>query len=46
LGNSCESKITLKVVETNPKFVGRWMALIDPKVTEELALKQGEELCQ
>jgi len=47
MGNSGESKIKLKVVESNPKFVGGGTALIDPKVMEELALmKQGEELCQ
>jgi|GEM_PF-6127954 len=47
MGNRGESKINLKVVETNPKIVGRGMTLIDPKVMEELALmKQGEELCQ
>jgi hypothetical protein len=46
-GERGESKIKLKVVDTNPKFVGRGMALIDLKVTEELVLmKQGEELCQ
>jgi len=47
MGNSGESNIKLKVIQTNPKIVGRGVALIDPKVMEELALmKQGEDLCQ
>ena len=36
------NSITLKVAETNPKFVGRGMALIDPKVMEELELSTGD----
>lgn len=35
-------KITLKVAETNPKLVGRGMALIDPKVMEEMGLSTGD----
>jgi transitional endoplasmic reticulum ATPase len=42
MANTDDSKITLKVAETNPKFVGRGMALIDPKVMEELALSTGD----
>ena len=42
MGNSDDSQITLKVSETNPKFVGRGMALIDPKVMEELDLTTGD----
>lgn len=37
-------RITLKVAETNPKFVGRGMALVDPKVVEELGLSAGDVL--
>lgn len=37
-------RITLKVAETNPKFVGRGMALVDPKVMEELSLSTGDVL--
>lgn len=35
-------RFILKVAETNPKFVGRGLALIDPKVTEELNLSAGD----
>ncbi|HXG05839.1 MAG TPA: CDC48 family AAA ATPase [Nitrososphaera sp.] len=35
-------RVTLKVAETYPKFVGRGMALIDPKVMEELGLSTGD----
>lgn len=34
--------ITLKVAETNSKFVGRGVALVDPKVMEELNLSTGD----
>src|ERR671923_496439 len=34
--------LTLRVAETNPKFVGRGIALIDPKVMEELKLATGD----
>ncbi len=37
-----DNKITLKVAETNPKFVGRGMALVDPKVMEEIGLSAGD----
>lgn len=37
-----DARVTLKVAETNPKFVGRGMALIDPKVMEELGLSTGD----
>ena len=32
------NNITLRIAETNPKFVGRGIALIDPKVMQELSL--------
>ena len=37
-----DNRITLKVAETNPKFVGKGMALVDPKVMEELDLSTGD----
>ena len=37
-----EDKIMLKVAETNPKFVGRGMALMDPKVMEMMGLSTGD----
>ncbi|AFU57477.1 AAA family ATPase, CDC48 subfamily [Candidatus Nitrososphaera gargensis Ga9.2] len=37
-----DAKVTLKVAETNPKFVGRGMALIDPRVMEEMGLSTGD----
>jgi len=40
--NSDDNQTTLKVSETNPKLVGRGMALIDPKVMEELDLSTGD----
>ncbi|MDQ5842203.1 MAG: CDC48 family AAA ATPase, partial [Thermoproteota archaeon] len=36
------SKVSLKVAETDPKFVGRGMALVDPKVMEEMDLSTGD----
>ena len=33
---------TLKVAETRPKFVGRGIALVDPKVMEEMKLTTGD----
>ncbi|MDQ3854357.1 MAG: hypothetical protein M3299_16190 [Thermoproteota archaeon] len=36
------NKIRLKVAETNPKFVGRGVALVDPKVMEEMGLSTGD----
>jgi len=38
------NKVSLKVAETNPKFVGRGMGLIDPKVMEEMDLSTGDVL--
>jgi transitional endoplasmic reticulum ATPase len=35
-------KVTLKVAETDPRLVGRGMAIIDPKVREELELSTGD----
>jgi transitional endoplasmic reticulum ATPase len=37
-----DNKVSLKVAETNPKFVGRGMALVDPKVMEEMDLSTGD----
>jgi hypothetical protein len=34
MASNVNGQIILKVAETNPKFVGRGMALIDPKVIE------------
>jgi transitional endoplasmic reticulum ATPase len=34
--------VSLKVTETNPKFVGKGMALIDPVVMEEMQLTTGD----
>src|ERR671918_497925 len=42
--NNNNNKISLKVAETNPKFVGRGMALVDPKVMEEMDLSTGDVL--
>jgi transitional endoplasmic reticulum ATPase len=39
---SKRDSVTLKVAETNPKLVGRGMALVDPKVMEELHLSTGD----
>ncbi len=40
--NNNNTKVTLKVAETSPKFVGRGMALVDPKVMEKLGLSTGD----
>ena len=40
--NKNNNKVSLKVAETNPKFVGRGMALVDPKVMEEMDLSTGD----
>ncbi|HJU34028.1 MAG TPA: CDC48 family AAA ATPase [Nitrososphaera sp.] len=40
--NNDNNKVSLRVAETNPKFVGRGMALVDPKVMEELDLSTGD----
>jgi transitional endoplasmic reticulum ATPase len=42
--NNNNDKVTLRVAETNPKFVGRGMALVDPKVMEDLGLSTGDVL--
>ena len=42
MASNVDGQITLKVAETNPKLVGRGMALIDPKVMEELDLTTGD----
>jgi transitional endoplasmic reticulum ATPase len=42
--NKNNNKVSLKVAETNPKFVGRGMALVDPKVMEEMDLSTGDVL--
>jgi transitional endoplasmic reticulum ATPase len=39
-GNS--SHVSLRVSETDPKFVGRGIALVDPKVMIELSLNTGD----
>jgi transitional endoplasmic reticulum ATPase len=41
-GGNNNNRITLKVAETNPKFVGRGMALVDPRVMEEMGLSAGD----
>ncbi|MFL6475380.1 MAG: CDC48 family AAA ATPase [Nitrososphaera sp.] len=40
--NHGDNKVSLKVAETNPKFVGRGMALVDPKVMDEMELSTGD----
>ena len=42
MGKGNDNQVTLKVAETNPRLVGRGMALIDPKVMEELDLSTGD----
>ena len=37
-----DSFVSLKVSETNAKFVGKGMALIDPAVVEEMKLTTGD----
>ena len=34
--------MTLRIAETNPKFVGRGVALMDPKVIDYLHLSTGD----
>jgi transitional endoplasmic reticulum ATPase len=41
-GNNNNNRITLRVAETNPKFVGKGMALVDPRVMEEMGLSAGD----
>ncbi len=40
--NSQLDKISLRVAETDPKFVGKGIAVIDPKVMEDLNLGTGD----
>jgi transitional endoplasmic reticulum ATPase len=42
--NNNNNKVSLRVAETNSKFVGRGMALVDPKVMEEMDLSTGDVL--
>jgi transitional endoplasmic reticulum ATPase len=42
MGKGNDNLVSLKVAETNPRLVGRGMALIDPKVMEELELSTGD----
>jgi transitional endoplasmic reticulum ATPase len=42
--NSDNNKGSLRVAETNSKFVGRGMALVDPKVMEDMDLSTGDVL--
>jgi transitional endoplasmic reticulum ATPase len=44
INNNSNNKVSLKVAETNPKFVGRGMALVDPKVMEEMDISTGDVL--
>lgn len=43
-GGKTADRMALKVAETNPKFVGKGLALVDPKVMEELGLSTGDVL--
>jgi transitional endoplasmic reticulum ATPase len=38
------SRVTLRVAETSPKFVGRGIALLDPQVMEDLRLTTGDTI--
>ena len=40
-GNRDQSK-SLKIAETNSKFVGKGMALVDPKIMELMSLTPGD----
>jgi transitional endoplasmic reticulum ATPase len=42
--NSKGPQISFRVAETDPKFVGRGIALVDPKVIKDLVLSTGDEL--
>src|SRR5215216_106488 len=42
--NNNNNRVSLRVAETNSKFVGRGMALVDPKVMEEMDLSTGDVL--
>jgi transitional endoplasmic reticulum ATPase len=37
-----DKKVILRIAETNPKFVGRGVALLDPKVMDDLHLSTGD----
>jgi transitional endoplasmic reticulum ATPase len=37
-----ENKMSLRVTETDPKYVGRGIALVDPKVMSDLDLSTGD----
>jgi transitional endoplasmic reticulum ATPase len=37
-----DDNLTLRVSETNPKFVGRGVALLDPRIMEKLGLSTGD----
>jgi len=36
------NQVPLRISETDPKFVGRGVALIDPKVISDLGLRTGD----
>src|SRR5579864_5217058 len=40
--NNPDKKMKLRIAETNPKFVGRGVALMDPKVMDDLHLSTGD----
>ena len=40
--NSQDPKLSLKIAETDPKFVGKGMALVDPEAMEKMQLKPGD----
>jgi transitional endoplasmic reticulum ATPase len=42
--NDKPDEISLRVAETDPKYVGRGIALIDPKIMEDLKLGTGDVL--
>jgi len=43
MGNKGKDKrVTLRIAETNPKFAGRGVALLDPKVMDDLYLSTGD----
>ena len=40
--NENSSHVSLRVSETDPKYVGRGIALVDPKVMIDLGLSTGD----
>jgi len=40
--NNQDPKVSLKIAETDPKFVGKGMALVDPEAMEKMQLKPGD----